>query len=127
MLLSQQNGIDVGGAGHRSPMPTSKQPSLFDLSTIEQSERDARTGDQWILAVIAYLEWRSGSAWRKLHVPAQRWSPVRWEYLDAMRIMLQARYSTKPHTCAYCAAAGVPKKPAARHLPTMEQVRRIAR
>lgn len=50
--------------------------------------REMRTAAQWLRSVIAYLEWRAGSPWRRLSDPQQRWANERWEYLDAARLVL---------------------------------------
>ena len=48
-------------------------------------ERDARSGLQWINAVKAYLEFREGVAWRRK--TSERNSPQRLEYLAAIRLL----------------------------------------
>jgi hypothetical protein len=60
---------------------------------MEDSERDHRTGDQWLRSVIAYLEFRAGDSWRNLSNQKLRNSPVRWEALDAIRLIKEVRYA----------------------------------
>lgn len=72
-----------------SPVPVSEQlrafrpaehgPVYFGAVTV-----DGRTGTQWLKSVEAYLEWRTGSAWRPL---TDRWNPDRWYYLDGLRFL----------------------------------------
>jgi hypothetical protein len=65
---------------------------------MEDPVRDARTGDQWLRSVIAYLEFRSGDSWRRLCFKNQRDSPERWEALDAIRLLQELRYAPEPET-----------------------------
>jgi hypothetical protein len=50
---------------------------------MDDSERDQRTGLQWLKVVNSYLEFMSGNAWRR--GLTERNSPERWYYLDAIR------------------------------------------
>lgn len=129
MAERKQSGADrVGAELQPSLFSSLEAPYLQSLSDVAESERRDRTGDQWILAVVGYLEYRAGSSWRKLHISTQRQSPVRWHYLLAIRLLLDVRYAEPSAHCSLCAVpCGAEKKPPARHLPTMEQVRRIAR
>lgn len=52
------------------------------MHTDGDAERDKRTRAQWLRAILAYLEFRSGSSWRRLSDPAQRWAPERMYYLE---------------------------------------------
>lgn len=54
---------------------------------VGESERDRRSGSQWLKSIHAYLEFRAGESWRRLESPAQRNSPDRWEYLEAIRFL----------------------------------------
>lgn len=54
------------------------------LSGMDDSERDCRTGSQWMRSVKAYLSWRAGESWRR---SSGRWAPERWAYLDALRLL----------------------------------------
>jgi len=51
---------------------------------MQDSERDKRTGGQWLRSITAYLEWQSGDSWRRA---SDRNSPERWLYLDAIRLL----------------------------------------
>jgi hypothetical protein len=53
-----------------------------ELRCMDDSERDRRSGRQWLKAVNAYLEYMTGDAWRR---GSERNSPERWYYLDAIR------------------------------------------
>lgn len=67
------------------------------------AERDLRNGDEWLLSAVSYLEYRSGKAWRKLHRPGERFNPLRWYYLDAIRLLSDLRYFSAPAcTCSRC-------------------------
>lgn len=71
------------------------------------AERDLRTGDQWLLSVVQYLEFRSGKAWRKLNRADERWNAVRCHYLDGVRLLSSLRYLSVPACdCSRC----VPRK-----------------
>jgi hypothetical protein len=50
----------------------------------DDSERDRRSGSQWLRSIKGYLEWRAGLAWRR---GEDRNSPERWQYLDALRLL----------------------------------------
>ena len=73
--------------------PVWYQLSLFPglvprhYAPVSKSERDERTGPQWIRAVISYLEFSSGDAWRRLSDPLRRFSPERQWYLGGLRTM----------------------------------------
>jgi hypothetical protein len=53
--------------------------------------REHRTANQWHRAIMAYLDFRTGDAWRRLTDPEQRWDPERVYYLDAIRLMNDIR------------------------------------
>ena len=55
------------------------------------NERDRRSESEWINAVIAYLKFRAGSAWR-LGRSCYRSAPRYHEYLDAIRLVEEVRY-----------------------------------
>jgi hypothetical protein len=63
------------------------KPHILCRWKMSDCERDRRTGGQWLRAVKAYLEFGSGSAWRRLSDPEQRNSPVRDWYLGGIRTM----------------------------------------
>jgi len=96
------------------------QALMFDLT---DSARDARSGDEWILSVVSYLEFRSGKSWRKVHKAEQRWHGVRWHYLRAVKLLGELRYATVPpcNCSKFCSA---PKKPVqrAKHLPVAKVI-----
>jgi len=48
------------------------------------AERDKRTGTQWRLSILAYLEYRSGEAWRAAAGSDQRFNVERLWYLQAI-------------------------------------------
>lgn len=54
---------------------------------MNDSERDGRSGGQWIRATKAYLEFGAGDAWRRLSDPEQRNSPERAWYLGGIQTM----------------------------------------
>jgi hypothetical protein len=54
---------------------------------MEDDERDRRSAGQWLRSVHAYLEFMAGTAWRRPSSPADRWSPDRLYYLDAIRFL----------------------------------------
>jgi len=54
-------------------------------SAMDDNARDRRTEAQWLRSIIAYLEFRSGTAWRRLSNPQQRNHPERWWYLNGIR------------------------------------------
>jgi len=56
-------------------------------SGVSDSERDGRTGRQWLLAVRSYLEFCCGDAWRRPSDPSHRHSPERWWYLNGIRTL----------------------------------------
>jgi hypothetical protein len=56
-------------------------------SGVSDSERDGRTGRQWLLAVRSYLEFCCGDAWRSHSDPSQKNSPERWWYLNGIRTL----------------------------------------
>lgn len=62
-----------------------------DKCTVTDSERDGRTANQWLKSVVAYLEFRTGDAWRRSSNPKDRWSPDRLYYLDAIRLVNSVR------------------------------------
>ncbi len=75
-----------------------RQLTLFPLPDppvwhpVNDFERDARSGDQWLRSITAYCTWRAGECWRKLYIRSQRESAERWQYLDAVRLMANVRY-----------------------------------
>lgn len=61
--------------------PRQYRPSMDDL------ERDRRSGGQWLRSIKAYLEFGAGNAWRRMSDPVQRWSPEREWYLNGIRCL----------------------------------------
>lgn len=70
------------------------QPSLFPelevrcgcrLEGMEDSERDRRTGGQWLRSINSYLEFMAGSAWRRSEDRFS--SPDRKYYIDGIRLL----------------------------------------
>jgi len=55
------------------------------LVPVQDSERDRRSGGQWLRAILSYLEFGAGDAWRRLSDPEQRNSPERLWYLGGIR------------------------------------------
>lgn len=51
---------------------------------VDDSEKDRRTGRQWIDEAKAYLQFMEGKAERLNH---DRWDPLRWWYLDGVRFL----------------------------------------
>jgi hypothetical protein len=93
------------------------------------SERDLRSGDEWLLSVISYCEWRAGTSWRKLHRSGQRDNETRWYYKHAVRLLLTLRYSPEPGDATAAELQYIldgaklpPRKPASRHLPSLKQI-----
>jgi len=82
-------------------------------------ERDRRTSGQWLRAVKAYLDFGSGSAWRRLSDPEQRNSPERDWYLGGIRTMngIPAR-DHHAQSAKAAAAPRVPSSPVARLMAT---------
>jgi len=60
----------------------STRPS--DKRSMSDAERDRRSAGQWIRAIQAYLEWRTGDAWRR---GSDRNSPERWWYINGIRCL----------------------------------------
>lgn len=104
--------------------------SEMDHSDMTDAERDLRSGDQWILSVIAYLEFRYGKAWRKIHRLGERDNPVRWYSLSAARLLHELRYfNAAPCDCArYCAAKRKKPVASAHEVPTwsLTKIRKAA-
>jgi len=94
------------------------------MADMTDAERDERSGDEWLHSVLSYLNFRAGCDWRELHRAGQRSNPVRWYYLDAIRLINSIGHAdaSKCH-CAECNPA--PKKRPARHLPTLEQIAKV--
>jgi hypothetical protein len=63
---------------------------------VNDNERDKRTGSQWLKAVLAYLEFRTGDSWRRLSDPAQRWSPDRIWYLNGIGAIYDVMHGRVP-------------------------------
>ncbi len=59
------------------------------------SERDRRSSAEWLDAVLSYLQFRSGSAWRRGKTK-HRQSARYWEYTDAIRLINNQRYLEHP-------------------------------
>jgi len=64
---------------------SSVHPCRFNQ--VSDDERDRRSPGQWDRAIRAYLEWRSGNAWRRMSDPEQRNSPERPWYVDGLRTL----------------------------------------
>lgn len=79
------------------------RPRLLDSDG--DAERDARTDADWFEAVVAYLEFRAGSAWRRSRLSRQ--SPRYNEYLAPLRLMAERRYQAD-HPCN-CSAHCLPQ------------------
>lgn len=88
---------------------------LFDLS---DAERDARSGDQWLLSIRSYLEWRAGKSWRQIHRKGERWNSLRWHYLGGIRLLNEIRYQPEPGPALALPLIQQRK----RHLPSLAQV-----
>ena len=56
-------------------------------------ELTGRTGNEWLRSIKAYLAWRAGEPWRDLTRASHRRSPLRWEYLEAIRLIDTHRYA----------------------------------
>lgn len=63
---------------------------MLGLDADGDPERDARSASQVFDAVVAYLEFRAGSAWRRA---ADLRALRHGEYLSALRLMHQLRYT----------------------------------
>lgn len=61
------------------------EPLHAEVQAMEDSERDRRSGPQWLKAVRSYLQFQSGDSWRRLSDPLQRNSPERIWYLNGIR------------------------------------------
>jgi len=59
----------------------------LDLRGSELDTFDGRTGKQWRESVVAYLQFRSGNAWRRMSTMEARSDPERWIYMDAIRLV----------------------------------------
>lgn len=73
--------LDLFLPGEIPQRPRSDNPCMSD------EQRSLRTGGQWLRAINAYLNWRTGDSWRRPSDPRQRWDPERLEYLDAIRLL----------------------------------------
>jgi len=95
------------------------QPSLpFAGSGIVREmsdrERDARSGDEWLLSVVGYFLWRSGKDWRKLARTGQRFHPVRVAYLDPAQLLFELRHKPVPSCqCSRCRPVVMPRRASA--------------
>jgi hypothetical protein len=58
--------------------------SPADYGPVYENERDKRSGQQWLKAVLGYLEFQTGDRWRRLTDPGQRWHPNRLWYLNGI-------------------------------------------
>ena len=76
--------MDAGAAG-------------IDNGSMGHSDRDERSGSQWLRAISAYLEYRTGDAWRRLSDPSQRWDPERLWYLNGIRAIHSIGCGPLPH------------------------------
>lgn len=88
-------------------------PSAFsvfaDLDADGDGDRDQRSSSEWHNAVVAYLKFRSGTAWR-LGRARYRNAARYLEYLEAIRLLESIRYQPVlrpepvlpglPHECA---------------------------
>lgn len=64
-------------------------PSAARLPVHEGGFVWGRSGHQWIRSIVAYLSWREGSPWRP---ETHRYHPVRWHFVDCVRIVTTAYY-----------------------------------
>jgi hypothetical protein len=69
--------------------------AAFPLDSDGDPERDARSSADWFHAVVSYLEFRSGSRWRRARAQFRN-APRYLEYLDAIRLMHTVHY--EPHS-----------------------------
>lgn len=65
----------------------SRQSLRAEHSAMSDTERDKRTGGQWLRAITSYCEFRAGDAWRRLSDPNQRNAPERLWYLGGIRTL----------------------------------------
>ena len=63
---------------------------------VSDEERDRRTPGQWLRAVRAYLEFRSGNAWRRMSDQREWWSPERLYYVGAIRFLNELDAAARP-------------------------------
>lgn len=104
--------IDLAGTSPDS------QPGRCPLVDMTDQERDARSTAEWLDAISGYLEFRAGDSWRRIHRSDQRYNPVRWYYLDALRLINMLRAGgeiARPSTA-------VTRKQTIRHLPAMATI-----
>lgn len=64
-------------------------------------EKEQRSGRQWLKSVESYCLWRAGESWRKVHTAEGRWNAVRWEYLDAARLITDILLTKATQTSRY--------------------------
>lgn len=63
---------------------------------------DGRTGWQWVQSIRAYLEWRSGAAWRPV---SERWHAEKVPYTQAVNWLNEGFNGTRTCECPYCLGA----------------------
>jgi hypothetical protein len=57
-------------------------------------ERDRRSAQEWQRSVLAYVDFKMGESWRRLHRPGERFHDVRQHWLDVWRTCNAAFQST---------------------------------
>ena len=76
--------------------------------SLNDSLADRRSGAQWLRAIAAYLEYKTGDSWRRLSDRAQRWDPERLWYVDGVRFIRDFVADTSGHITL---ASGPPPLP----------------
>ena len=88
-------------------------PFALIADSSQNDLRELRTGPQWLRALTAYLDFKTGDSWRRLSDPAQRRDPDRVWYLDGLTFLQNllrdesgrspspsAHWKQKPIACA---------------------------
>ena len=63
------------------PPITDTAPPPVRRYSLNNDERDKRTGSQWLRSTLSYLEFRAGLGWRSM---SDRWNQDRLDYLAAI-------------------------------------------
>ena len=62
-------------------------PEARTFASVNDQERDRRSGGQWLRSIRAYLNFRAGCSWRRLGSPQDRNSPEYSWYIGGIRTL----------------------------------------
>jgi hypothetical protein len=101
-VVAHQLSLEFGPAVYSGFTSSDNRYSVSSPDSDGDLERDRRSESEWIDAVLSYLQFRSGSAWRRGKV-RHRQSPRFWEYTDAIRLINEQKYKEQPPcNCRHC-------------------------